>query len=127
MTRRPEPDRGEVAADVADVVEQMAARLRGFGSRQWREAVPPDGRPLGDVVHDLVVWCAQREAALCPPASGSDVVPVRPRYDAALADQLAVVGHDLADALSAAGGGATAKDVLETLTAYAERLRLTLS
>ena len=123
MTRRPEPS--DEAAAVAALVDEMAARLRRFGTRHWRET--SDGpATAGDVVHELVCSLARREAALTP-APDPNEVPERPPYDAALADHLAVVGKDLADALSAAGDGATAKDVLETLTAYAERLRLTLS
>ena len=120
MTRRPEPT--DDAAAVATLVDEMAARLRRFGTRHWRETVDGD-RTAGDVVHELVASLARREADLTQPAD-ADEVPQRPPYDAALADQLAVVGKDLADALTSTAAREISGEVLAELRDYAARLRL---
>lgn len=126
MSRRPVAE-GEdgPGARVLQLTEQMAARLRRLGTRHWREQVGPAGETVGDVVHGLVVRCARREAELLPfrPEIAA-LEPERPRYDAALADQLAVVGRDLAEALNEAGGDALVDEVVTELREYAARLRL---
>ncbi|HVE99172.1 MAG TPA: hypothetical protein VNA12_08335 [Mycobacteriales bacterium] len=122
MSRPAEPSDG--AGAVAALVEEMATRLRRFGTRHWRETLD-GGRTAGDLVHELVGSLARREAALSPQCD-PDEVPERPPYDAALADQLAVVGHDLADALAKHGDPGASGEVLAELGDYAARLRLPL-
>ena len=120
---------GEVGADpaaaVGDLVEHMATRLRRLGRRHWREALGPAGESAADLVYRAVEWCAQREAQLDPVRlDGAPAAPARPAYDAALADQLAVVGRDLALALAAHGDRAPAEQVMSQLEEYARVLKI---
>ncbi len=112
-------------ADLAALVDHMATRLRRFGSRHWREAVGHPGTSAADAVYDLICFCARREVEVAsdrPP--GAPEVPTRPAYDAALADQLAVVGRDLALTLEAHGDEALAGQVLAEVRDCARVLRV---
>lgn len=106
----------------------MAARLRRLGSRHWREPVGPAGETVADLVHALTRICAQRERDVTgtrPP--GAPDAPERAPYEAALADQLAVVGRDLALAVEASGDPALVTEVLAELRGYARLLKVTPS
>ena len=111
------------ADDLDELIAHMATRLRRLGTRHWREAVAESGATVADVAYDAVAWCARREGALDParPATAKEV-PDRPAYDAAIADQLAVVGRDLA--IAVVDRPADAVEALVTLRAYAETLRV---
>ena len=107
------------------LVEHLATRLRRFGSRHWREVLSA-GVTAADTVHELVGVCALRDAEIGGDRRpGAPAVPNRPAYDAALADQLAVVGRDLALALDRRDDPALAAQVLAELSAYASTLRVT--
>jgi hypothetical protein len=116
---------GSAGDDLAALVDHMATRLRRFGSRHWREPVDDRGTTAADAVHELVSLCARREIEVAGnrPAAAPEV-PTRPAYDAALADQLAVVGRDLSLALVEHGDEAVSAEVLAEVRGFARLLRV---
>ncbi|HVE63525.1 MAG TPA: hypothetical protein VNB94_06970 [Mycobacteriales bacterium] len=124
----------QLAEVIANVVDDLAARLRRLGTRQWREQLGRGGETAADLTYQLVVSCAAREAQLRAgpprgPASesrppGAPTTPERPAYDAALADRLAVTGRDLALALADADDDRAATAVLGGLLLAARDLKL---
>jgi len=116
---------GVDAIEADRLVDHMAARLRRFGTRHWRENAGDAGGTAADAVHELVLWCARLDAEIDPERPADvPVDPPRPAYAAALADQLAVVGRDLAIAVGERGDPAIAEEVLTTLRRYARALRI---
>ncbi|HVF19169.1 MAG TPA: hypothetical protein VNA14_02890 [Mycobacteriales bacterium] len=88
---------GDPAAEIAALIDHIATRLRRFGSRHWRDSLGPAGESAAELVWHAIVWCARAEAELDPGRPpNAPRLPERAAYDAALADQLAVVGRDLA-------------------------------